>query len=173
MAKHMRENTALHNRARQGRRWVVYTARVVFTLLLFGCVVFIFYNSSRVGQVSGQASRAAVSLFQRWFGPTLAGRYITEEMVRKLGHFAEFVLLGLCMAVALRAYTRHMMRHISWPLLAGLVVGVADEFYQQFVPGRSSQVTDIVVDFAGVLSGVAAGVCLVWLVTLPLRKKRV
>ena len=69
----------------------------------------------------------------------------------KIMHTGEYLLLGLLLARALRATLR-----VSRPLFAamiaiGLVVAVAsaDEFFQSFVPGRSSDLLDLLADTTG------------------------
>ncbi len=55
--------------------------------------------------------------------------------------------------LCLRVYTRHFFKHVSWPMLGGLLTALTDETIQLFVPGRSGQVTDVWIDFSGVLTG--------------------
>ena len=55
--------------------------------------------------------------------------------------------------LCLRVYTRHFVRHMSWPILGGLLTALTDETIQLFSPGRSSQVLDVWLDFMGVLAG--------------------
>ena len=73
--------------------------------------------------------------------------------VRKMAHFAEFSLLGFWFMLCLRVYTRHFVRHVSWPLLCGLLVAVIDETIQLYVPGRTSSTLDVLLDFSGVWCG--------------------
>ena len=54
----------------------------------------------------------------------------------------------LCM----RVYTRRYVRQISVPMLGGVLTAMADETIQIYSPGRSSQVTDVWLDLAGVLA---------------------
>ncbi len=56
----------------------------------------------------------------------------------------------LCM----RVYSRHPLRHITVPMLAGVLTALTDETIQLFSEGRSSQVTDVWLDSAGVLVGI-------------------
>ena len=52
-----------------------------------------------------------------------------------------------------KGYTMRPLRFLGWPLLAGLMTALTDETIQLFSPGRSSQVTDVWIDFAGVVTG--------------------
>lgn len=79
--------------------------------------------------------------------------------MRKLAHFGEYLLLGFGYTLCLRVYTRRYIRHISWPLLLGLLVANVDETLQCYVAGRSSSLRDVWIDFAGCGCGVAAALC--------------
>ena len=59
--------------------------------------------------------------------------------VRKLAHFTEFALVGFWFMLCLRVYTRHFVKHVSWPLFVGLLVAVLDETVQLYVPGAVFQ----------------------------------
>ena len=68
--------------------------------------------------------------------------------------------------LCLRVYTRHFFKHVSWPVLGGLLTALTDETIQLFVPGRSGQVTDIWIDFFGVMTGLLVGLILLGLVRM-------
>jgi VanZ family protein len=69
----------------------------------------------------------------------------------KVLHAGEYLLLGLLLVRALRATLR-----VSRPLFAAVIaiglavlVGTADEFLQSFIPGRESDVLDLLADTLG------------------------
>ena len=148
--------------------WVI-VGRVVFTLALAGCIWFIFSNSMAVAQVSSASSGRVLTLLQgalrRLGHPALAQR-LTMHFVRKLAHFCEYLLEGFLLMLCLRVYTRHFFKHVSWPMLGGLLTALTDETIQLFVPGRSGQVTDIWIDFSGVMTGLLVGLILLGLVRM-------
>ena len=111
--------------------WVI-AFRVIFTIALVACIAFIFHNSLEAGALSSARSQA---------------------IIRKLAHFAEFTLEGFLLMLCLRVYTARFVRHISWPLLGGMSTALMDETIQRFIPGRSSQVTDVWIDMGGVVFG--------------------
>ena len=136
--------------------WVL-GGRVLFTLALAGCIWFIFSNSMSVADVSSVSSGRVLQLLQavlRRLGmPGLAQR-LTMHIVRKMAHFCEYTLEGFLLMLCMRVYTRRYVRHISVPMLGGVLTAMADETIQIYSPGRSSQVTDVWLDSAGVLAGV-------------------
>ncbi len=69
----------------------------------------------------------------------------------KVAHVCEYVLLGLLLVRALRATLR-----VSRPLFAAMIaialvvaVGAGDEFLQSFIPGRTSDIFDLLADVVG------------------------
>jgi VanZ family protein len=91
----------------------------------------------------------------------LPGSPVTEFMVRKAAHFLEYALLGLVALITLRAYTGRIRAYVTAPLFYGLLAAVADETLQLHIPGRSGQLTDVWIDFAGFVFGAVAGVLII------------
>ena len=121
--------------------WLI-AGRVVFTLALIGCIAFIFSNSMKIASVSSVSSGRVLQLLQ--------------AVLRRLGMpgLAQYTLEGFLLMLCMRVYTRRYARHISVPMLGGVLTAMADETIQIYSPGRSSQVTDVWLDSAGVLAGI-------------------
>ena len=155
--------------------WLI-AGRVVFTLALIGCIAFIFSNSMKIASVSSVSSGRVLQLLQavlRRLGmPGLAQR-LTMHLVRKLAHFCEYLLEGFLLMLCMRVYSRHPLRHITVPMLAGVLTALTDETIQLFSEGRSSQVADVWLDSAGVLAGILAALLLMglWRLLFHHRKK--
>jgi VanZ family protein len=71
-----------------------------------------------------------------------------DLVLRKIGHAAEFALLGALLARALR--------DDRVALAAGVAYAVSDEIHQHYVPGRVGTWYDVVIDTAGVALGILA-----------------
>ena len=148
--------------------WLI-AARVIFTFALIACIVFIFSNSMQIGDVSESASGRVLLLMKKVFTRLEmpgAANHLTDHIVRKLAHFCEYALEGFLLMLCLRVYTRHFFKHVSWPMLGGLLTALTDETIQLFVPGRSGQVTDIWIDFSGVMTGLLVGLILLGLIRM-------
>lgn len=148
--------------------WVI-AGRVVFTFALIGCIVFIFSNSMAVAEVSSMSSGRVLqwmqAILRRLGHPGLANR-LTMHIVRKMAHFCEYMLEGFLLMLCMRVYSRRPLRHITVPMLGGVLTALTDETIQLFSPGRSSQVTDVWLDSAGVLAGILAALILMALCRL-------
>ena len=139
--------------------WLI-AARVIFTFALIACIVFIFSNSMQIGDVSEAASGRVLLLMKKVFtrlGMPGVANHLTDHVVRKLAHFCEYALEGFLLTLCLRVYTRHFFVHISWPILGGLLTALTDETIQMFSDGRSSQLTDVWLDFSGAMAGILVG----------------
>ena len=79
----------------------------------------------------------------------------------KLLHVAEYLILGLLLARALRAHLR--LGHPVFAAVAALgfvvLTGAADEYLQSFIPGRQCSLLDLVADTVG---GAVAQIAYVW-----------
>lgn len=79
----------------------------------------------------------------------------------KVVHFSAYAMLGASVAWAARA--RSFLQAARWVVLVS-ALGAADEWHQQFIPGRRMDARDWVADTAG-------AVCGLFLVTALLRRR--
>lgn len=142
--------------------------RILFTCLVLATVAFIFQNSLENGTESASRSMGAAALINGFLAK-LGIAPLSEHVIRKLAHYAEFLLLGFLLTLCLRFYTRRYLRHLCWPLLLGLLVANLDETIQLSSAGRSSSVVDVWIDFGGVFSGTAAAFAALLFLTAVLR----
>ena len=81
--------------------------------------------------------------------------WVTNFVVRKTAHFCEYLALGFCASHALDAERRPTRGRLASCALLLVLVPSIDETIQLFVPGRSGQVTDVLLDCCGAATGVA------------------
>ena len=75
-----------------------------------------------------------------------------HKFIRKCGHFIEFFILGILMV--LNMDQMQVMHKKRVGLLLCTVVASIDESIQLFVPGRSGQISDVVLDCFGSFIGI-------------------
>jgi len=79
-------------------------------------------------------------------------------------HVHFIVYGGLCAllvrALAAGRWARVTARVATWAFVLTTIYGASDEIHQHFVPGRSTDVQDLIADGAGALA--AAGLLLAW-----------
>lgn len=75
-------------------------------------------------------------------------------LVRKGAHLTEYAILGILLFVALCFTRRRLLSSTIIAFIIGAVYGVLDEFHQYYIPGRSCQISDMMIDASGVLLAV-------------------
>ncbi len=131
------------------------TVKVVFSaVLVCMTVVFIFSNSLRNGEESNRQSGFVTELLQRILDPNgTIEEDIFHYYVRKGAHFTEFSLLGFSLWLLMLSLRDKIGLFCPGAMLfAALATAVTDEFIQSFT-GRTSSVTDVLIDFSGALTG--------------------
>ena len=152
-----RRGAARPGTARQILWWIV--------LLVYVCVIY--GHSLTPADLSSQESGAVLGLCRSVLeGLGLESAWLTEHLVRKTAHFAEYAGLGVLLAVNFRPW-RGPAPGGFWPRIRGalelaLAVPLVDETIQLFVEGRSGQISDVWLDLAGALCGLGAA-CLLGL----------
>lgn len=106
---------------------------------------FIYARSAQPGAVSHEESSAVLGLLRRVLP------FVDMLLVRKLAHFTEYAVLGALLWLDWRLLGRD---GLLLPLGAGLLFAAGDELLQTFIPGRSGELLDVLLDFSGVLAAV-------------------
>lgn len=124
--------------------------RKVYRGLLLLILAFIWGHSLQSGTASKGESDYVLNVTLsalNWF-PDLG--WLDFYTIRKLAHLTEFTALGFVLSGLLHPVKPYWVR---WSTAYGALVGVIDEFLQLFSPGRSSQISDIILDTVGILVG--------------------
>ena len=114
------------------------------------CLAFIWGNSLMPGSVSGAISEFFERLLQCLFEQGESESSGLGFLVRKMAHFTEFTMLGLCLRWLFGMLGKGMLVPFLWGGLAACV----DETIQLFVPERGPSLRDVCIDSSGVLLGV-------------------
>lgn len=150
--EYMDETTLAHKHTSP---WLI-AFRIIFTIALVWCILFIFHNSLETSSISSARSHEVMQKINAILAHLNIGP-LSEHVVRKLAHFSEFTLEGFLLMLCLRVYTRRFVRHVSWPMLGGMATALLDETIQLYVPGRTSSVRDVWIDFGGVIARFVRG----------------
>lgn len=116
--------------------------------VLSGWIVFIFCHSLQPGEVSTSESQWALDLLQRVF-PFPLSMY----MVRKLGHFVEFAILGVLAGLLFGGRCKRLPAGLLFAAMTGVITALCDETIQLFVAGRTGRIQDVWIDIAGAFTG--------------------
>ena len=118
-------------------------------------VFFIWDNSLQNGGTSDGFSL----IFAKWIAP-IANKlgfygniWALNRIIRKLAHLTEFTILGGVLYVVLRRYIEYGT--VVKTIVVGIVIASLDEFIQLFSLGRSSQLSDVLIDTVGIIIGIS------------------
>ena len=111
--EYMDETTLAHKHTSP---WLI-AFRIIFTIALVWCILFIFHNSLETSSISSARSHEVMQKINAILAHLNIGP-LSEHVVRKLAHFSEFTLEGFLLMLCLRVYTRRFVRHVSWPMLS-------------------------------------------------------
>ena len=128
-------------------------------------MIFIFCMSAKdatkSGKMSGGLIRRIAPLINHKFHllDEVAQTTFVEslqDVVRTLAHFFEFTLLGVLSFFSFRFTLNCRKKGVIYGVLMGWLYALSDEIHQIFVPGRTFQLKDILVDCGGILLGASA-----------------
>lgn len=116
-------------------------------LLCVLCMGTIFWFSSREAGQSAHQSEIILKIARAIFGENAFSDFI----VRKTAHFCEFALLAFLFNIALLCSNGKKNAVLATALTS--IYAVSDEIHQLFVPGRSCQISDWLLDTCGGIAG--------------------
>ena len=117
--------------------------RLVLVVTL--CVI---WGNSLLGREDSAALSGGLTAWLRSIGLP-----VSDHFVRKTAHFCEFGLLGCELTLLFWLKSGLSFQNLCNSAFAALLTAVTDETIQIF-SGRGSQVQDVVLDFAGALTGI-------------------
>lgn len=85
-----------------------------------------------------------------------------NPFIRKLAHFSLYMLLGTSLYFTARSFAPPIKKKAVAAITVGAAYAVIDEIHQIFVPGRSAQITDVLIDTSGIITAVL----IYWLITV-------
>lgn len=146
--------------------------RVILLILLVGTFFIIFGFSSQDGEESSGISRKITEIITDKILRLSDDNKIQivdrmESVIRKIAHFSIYTIVGVLLMGFVSTYKIDEMKRIYISIVIGIIYATSDEIHQSFIPGRSSQLTDVMID----TMGVALGICLI-LILLEIVSKR-
>lgn len=124
---------------------------IIITALYIG---FIWIHSTFSADDSSAESTGVLNILKNILDSLGVNVDITEHIVRKSAHFCEFALLGLLSLWTAYSLNGKVLSNLMPCAFVCLATAVIDELIQIYSPGRSSQVTDVALDFCGAAAGV-------------------
>jgi len=119
----------------------------IFLVIIWMLIIFLFssFNATESSDQSGVIVKFIANLFN------INNIELLSLIIRKLAHFTEYLILGLLVINMMKDY------HYSYLIISiiiCIIYAISDEMHQLFVPGRSCQLTDILIDSLGSIMGI-------------------
>ena len=130
--------------------------RTIIMILLLGTFFMIFGFSSQNGEESGKLSNKIAKFVVEKLSMEKTNKTLerAQRVIRKIAHFSIYTLVGFLIMSFINTYHLDEKKEIISSLLIGILYATSDEIHQGFVPGRSPQITDVILDSMGVLLGI-------------------
>ena len=166
------------NLQEDGRK--LFWIRGIFLAITLSWMIVIFSFSAQPADDSGKTSQGVGAFLAEFFVPgyedwsTQRQEAFVEKIdhpVRKAGHLTEYAALGTLVTGTVLSFGLRGKRAALTAEGIGVLYAASDEFHQLFVPGRGSQVTDVLIDASGFAVGVAAAFVIFWMICRYRRKK--
>ena len=152
--------------------------KILLSLIpVFAVFILIFVFSSFDATSSASQSSKIVNFIKKYIFPdlgTLRNKHdikIVNDtisfIVRKVAHLSVYTLLGVFSFSGLWAVKNKKKRYFSAVGIC-MAYAITDEIHQSFVPGRSCELRDVIIDTCG--SAFGALICLLVLLLLELRR---
>lgn len=126
---------------------------------IFVCVwmALIFYLSHQSGEESSELSSGVMQTIVTIITSVLPLKIDLSQFhlyIRKGAHFFAYFMLGILVINALKKNEKIIWKDLVYALMICVIYAISDEIHQVFVPGRSGEVRDVIIDSAGSLSGI-------------------
>lgn len=131
-------------------------------MLVILCMAVIFALSAQKGDDSQKLSDSLIIIF---------GLEFSSDFVRTVAHFLEYA--GLSVLVYNALYQSFGCAKPVLSVAISAIYAVTDEIHQLFVEGRACQISDIIIDSFGAITGIAVLSALVFIYKKIKRRNQV
>ena len=133
--------------------------RTVLFVLNIAVAVAIFVFSSQPAELSDSVSGGLVYKVLDIFTSLPADKLAVavesfNGIARKLAHFSIYAVFAVCSSALLSRYNIKRKTKVLSAFTICFLYAVSDEIHQYFVPGRSCELRDVLIDTSGVIAGI-------------------
>lgn len=131
-------------------------------IILWMIIIFLFSN-----QPADDSTKLSDGFISRTIGNIykITHKETTEEklteikekythITRKAAHFTIYLILGLLVGTLLKEYNIETKKIILYGVLICMLYAITDEIHQIFIPGRSGEIKDVLIDTSGSTVGI-------------------
>ncbi len=134
--------------------------KIIKGLVVLLCMFSIFFFSTDNSVESTNKSNRVILEITNLFHKDLNHKEKQEIIdtffvpVRKMAHYTIYFILGISLVSFLREFSIPIRRLILLSIFLAFLYACSDEVHQLFVPGRSGQFSDVLLDTFGASCGV-------------------
>ena len=139
-------------------------------ILVWMIVVFTFSNQDgeESGGLSGRITEKIDNIFQITEGCTEQDIEIVREhidsIIRKIAHFSLYAIGGFLVYLEINRFKFSFILRILLSQLVGSIYACTDEIHQSFIPERSGELRDVLIDSCGVLAGIIVAIIIILII---------
>ncbi len=123
---------------------------IIISLVLF---IGISWFSSRPAEISSSQSDTVIVKLNIMTEEELIKDHVqankVRHSVRKAAHFSIYGILGVFVCLSVSSFIETKIIAYLTALSITIILAILDEFHQSFVPGRSMEFTDVMIDGLG------------------------
>lgn len=141
-----------------------HTKKIIFAILILLNCITIFYFSNQIADNSGKQSGKVVEIVLKLIpfidnmqepDRTTIIQTILTPIVRKMAHFSIYAMLGILTINYMNTIEeKKITKRIIYALTFCMLYAITDEFHQYFIPKRSAEIRDVLIDSLGALIGI-------------------
>jgi VanZ family protein len=122
-----------------------------FPLLIWMLIIFLL--SSEVADTSSGRSDAIVDVLTYSLNISWSEELLTF-LTRKAAHIIAYFILGMLIFNVIKTYKFPIRRAITVSITLAFTYATTDEIHQLFVPGRSGELRDVLIDTSASMIGI-------------------
>lgn len=135
---------------------------ILIILILLNCTTIFCFSAQGADKSNNSSGRVVNTIIENLPSTKNLSKEEKEQIkekitkpIRKLAHFSIYTCLGFLLFSLFQTFDEIKAKRkfvYSWGL--GTFYACTDEIHQKFVGGRSSEITDVLIDSSGVIFGI-------------------
>jgi len=134
--------------------------RILLWILVISWMCLIFYFSAQNSRESTNQSRGVVdkiNIIEKYdYKTDIEKEQIMisiDAKIRKVAHASVFLVLGVLVCFLIKEFTLDIKKILVICFIICITYAIGDEIHQLYVPGRSGEFKDVIIDTIGLLTG--------------------
>ena len=134
--------------------------RIISIIFVLAWMITVFMLSHQIAEDSSKTSSNFITVIIKLFNKDIGQEQLetimlkVETIVRKLAHFVLYTLGGMLITIMFINFKEYITKTKITSFLLGATYAITDEIHQLFIPGRSGEIRDVLIDSTGILLGV-------------------